>query len=60
VCLLLLATSEPIGRFYEIQYGDIAIEVDLDAIVFNAVAATITKWRTFKLLRGVQNLHQST
>jgi hypothetical protein len=32
--------------FYEIQYGDIAIEGDLDAIVFNAVAAAITKWWT--------------
>jgi hypothetical protein len=46
--------------FYEIQYGEIAIEGDLDAIVFNTVAAIITKWRTFKLLRWMQNLHQST
>jgi hypothetical protein len=37
--------------FYEIQYGGHAIEGDLDAKIFNAVAATIPKWRTFKLLR---------
>jgi hypothetical protein len=33
---------------------------DLDAIVSNAIAATIPKWRTFKLLRWMHNLHQST
>jgi hypothetical protein len=36
--------------FYEIQQEGHAIEGDLDAIIFNAVAATILKWRTFKLL----------
>jgi hypothetical protein len=46
--------------FYEIQFGDIAIEGDLDAILFNGVVAIITKWQTFKLLRWVQNLHQPT
>jgi hypothetical protein len=37
--------------FYEIQYGGQAIEGDLDAIIFNAAAANIPKWRTLKLLR---------
>jgi hypothetical protein len=32
-CLYLLSTFEPIGNFYEIQYGDIATEGGLDAIV---------------------------
>jgi hypothetical protein len=36
-----------------------AIEGDLDAILFNSVTSTIPKWRTFKLLRWMQNLHQS-
>jgi hypothetical protein len=36
---------------YEIQQGGHTIKDDLDAIIFNAVAATIRKWRTFKLLR---------
>jgi hypothetical protein len=46
--------------FYEIQYGGHAIEGDLDAVLFNAVPSTIPKWRTFKLLKWMQNLHQST
>jgi hypothetical protein len=35
----------------EIRCGGHAIEGDLDAIIFNAVAATIPKWKTFKLLK---------
>jgi hypothetical protein len=46
--------------FYEIRWKGHAIEGDLDAIIFNAVAATIPKWQTFKLVRWMQNLHQST
>jgi hypothetical protein len=46
--------------FNEIQYGGHAIEGDLDAVFFNPVPSTIPKWRTFKLLRWMQNLHQST
>jgi hypothetical protein len=38
----------------------IAIEDDLDAVLFNPVPSTIPKWQTFKLLRWMQNLHQST
>jgi hypothetical protein len=38
----------------EILYGGDDIEDDLDSILFNAVASTIPKWRTFKLLRWVQ------
>jgi hypothetical protein len=45
--------------FYEIQYGDHAIEDDLEAVLFNPVSSTITKWQMFKLLRWMQNLHQS-
>jgi hypothetical protein len=36
--------------FHEIQWGWHTIEVDLDAVVLNVVAATIPKWRTFKIL----------
>jgi hypothetical protein len=39
--------------FYEIQYGGHAIEGDLEAIIFNAVAATVPKWWTFKLFRWI-------
>jgi hypothetical protein len=30
------------------------------AIIFNALDATISKWQMFKLLKYMQNLHQST
>jgi hypothetical protein len=40
----------------EILYGDDDIEGDLDSILLNPVASTITKWRTFKLLRWAQLL----
>jgi hypothetical protein len=46
--------------FYEIQKDGHAIEDDLDAVLINPVPSTIPKWRTFKLLRWMQNLHQST
>jgi hypothetical protein len=46
--------------FYEIQQGGHAIEGDLDAVLFNPIPSSIQKWRTFKLLRWMQNLHQST
>jgi hypothetical protein len=46
--------------FYENQLGGHAIEDDLDAVLSNPVPSTIPKWRTFKLLRWMQNLHQST
>jgi hypothetical protein len=46
--------------FHEIQLGVNTIEDDLDAIIFNHIDLTILKWRTFKLLRWMQNLHQST
>jgi len=36
-----------------------AIEGDLDAILFNFVASTIKTWQTFRLLRWMQNFHQS-
>jgi hypothetical protein len=36
----------------EILYGDDVIEYYLDYILFDAVAPTIPKWRTFKLLSG--------
>jgi hypothetical protein len=40
----------------EILYGGDDTEDDLDSILFNAIASTIPKWRTFKLLRWVQLL----
>jgi hypothetical protein len=42
----------------EILYGGDDIECYLDYILFNPVASTIPKWRTFKLLRRVQVLNR--
>jgi hypothetical protein len=42
----------------EILYGGVDIEGDLDSILFNAVASTIPKWRTFKFLKWVQLLNR--
>jgi hypothetical protein len=42
----------------EILCGGGDIDGDLDSILFNAAAATIPKWRTFKLLRWVQLLNR--
>jgi hypothetical protein len=40
--------------FYDTQEGGYGIECDLEAIFFfNSVAATITKWRTLKILRWI-------
>jgi hypothetical protein len=41
----------------EILYGGDDIEVDLESILFNAVASTVPKWRTFELLSRVQLLN---
>jgi hypothetical protein len=42
----------------EILYGGDGIEYYLDYVLFNPVAPTIPKWRTFKLLRWVQLLNR--
>jgi hypothetical protein len=42
----------------EILYGCDDIEDDLESILFNAVASTIPKCQTFKLLRWVQLLNR--
>jgi hypothetical protein len=42
----------------EILYGGDDIEDDLDPILFNPVTSTISKWRTFQLLRWAQILNQ--
>jgi hypothetical protein len=42
----------------EILYGDDDIEDDLDSILLNPVASTISKWRTFKFLRWAQLLNR--
>jgi hypothetical protein len=42
----------------EILYGGDDIEHYLDYILFNPVASTIQKWRTFKLVRWVQLLNR--
>jgi hypothetical protein len=44
--------------FDESLYGGDDIEDNRDSILFNAVASTIPKWRTFKLLRWVQLLNR--
>jgi hypothetical protein len=46
-------------HFYEIRYGGHAIENDLDDILPNPAPSAIPKWRTFKLMRWMQNLQQS-
>jgi hypothetical protein len=46
--------------FHEVQQGRHAIECDIDAMIFNPVAPTIPTWRTLKLLKLMQKLHQST
>jgi hypothetical protein len=38
----------------EILYGHDAIEDELESILFNSVASTISKWMTFKLLRWIK------
>jgi TRAP-type mannitol/chloroaromatic compound transport system permease small subunit len=40
--------------------GAVLVVVVVVLVVYNAVAATILKWHTFKLLRWMQNLYQST
>jgi hypothetical protein len=40
----------------EILHDGDDIEDGLDSILFNAVASTVPKWRTFKLLSWVQLL----
>jgi hypothetical protein len=42
----------------EILYWDDGIEYYLDYVLFNNVASTIPKWRTFKLLTWAQNLNR--
>jgi hypothetical protein len=46
-------------QFHEIQHGGHATEGEVDAVIFNLVASTVPKWKTFKLLRWTQNLYQS-
>jgi hypothetical protein len=42
----------------KILYGGDDIEDDLESMLLNPVASTISKWRTFKLLMWVQLLNQ--
>jgi hypothetical protein len=42
----------------DILYGAHDIEDDLDSIILNPVASTISKWRTFKVLRWAQLFNQ--
>jgi hypothetical protein len=43
-------------HFDVLLYGFDYIENNLDSILLNSVASTISKWRTFKLLRWAQIL----
>jgi hypothetical protein len=60
-CLCVDPPSSTFGQlvhvFLRFEYGGHAIECDV--IISNPVASTITKWRTFRLLRWMKNLHQS-
>jgi hypothetical protein len=42
----------------EILYEGDAIEDDLDSVLLNPVASTISKWRTLKVLRWAQLLNR--
>jgi hypothetical protein len=42
----------------EILYDDDDIEDDLDSMLFNTVALTVSKWRTFKFLRWMLVLNR--
>jgi hypothetical protein len=42
----------------EVLYGRDDIEDDLDSIIFSAIASTIPKHQTFKLLRWVKLLNR--
>jgi hypothetical protein len=41
----------------EILYRDDYIEDNLDSVLLNPVVSTISKWRTFKILRWAQLLN---
>jgi hypothetical protein len=43
---------------YEILYGRDGIQDDLDSILFNPIPSTISKWRTFKLLKWMHPLNK--
>jgi hypothetical protein len=42
----------------EILYGGDGIEYDLDSMLSNSLASTISKWQTFNPLRWVQLLNR--
>jgi hypothetical protein len=46
--------------FYEIRQGAHTVEGDLNTMLFNRMASTVPKMRTFRLLWWMQNLQQST
>jgi hypothetical protein len=52
------ATFEPSLGFGRNLYGGVSIEYCLDNLLFNPVASTIPRWRTFKRLRWVQLLNR--
>jgi hypothetical protein len=54
---LLQSTFDPVGRYLRNSVQGHAIKGDLDTIIFNLVASAIPNWRTFRLLRWIQNLH---
>jgi hypothetical protein len=61
VCLYVhpLITLEPISRCLWNSAGGHTIEGGLDTLIFNPIPLTVLKWRRFKLLRWVQNLHHA-
>jgi hypothetical protein len=60
VCLSPLITFEPVGRFLRNSAVRSCHWRWPRCHTFNPVSSTIPKWRTFKLLRWIQNLHQPT
>jgi hypothetical protein len=59
VCVSALITLEQTGNFYKIEQGGHGIEGNLEAVIFNPVALTFLKWRAFRLMMWMLNLHQS-
>jgi hypothetical protein len=60
VCACPTQLLEQLVDFMKFSMEVMYIEGDFDSIIFNPVASTIQKWRTFKLLRWMQNLHYVT
>jgi hypothetical protein len=60
VCVPPNNVLNQLADFHEIQFGGHVIEDYLDTIFLSRVSSVISKWRTFRLLRLMENLHHCT